>query len=154
MLFFDEGVPQQAVAEIVDEPRHAARLAVNEREAVLGNGGIAVPAGCRQPEQDVFAGFDVVEGRQVVDGDDALAELLEALARQLAAEFRLADEEHLQQRASLMIDVREHAQLLQRRHRKALGLVDDENGPRSEEHTSELQSLMRSSYAVFCLKKK
>src|SRR3546814_5147643 len=26
-------------------------------------------------------------------------------------------------------------------------------GLRSEEHTSELQSLMRSSYAVFCLKK-
>src|SRR3546814_8511345 len=40
---------------------------------------------------------------------------------------------------------------------------DDEIGPggagaeyagRSEEHTSELQSLMRISYAVFCLKKK
>src|SRR3546814_6731077 len=29
-----------------------------------------------------------------------------------------------------------------------------EAGVRSEEHTSELQSLMRSSYAVFCLKKK
>src|SRR3546814_5753437 len=27
-------------------------------------------------------------------------------------------------------------------------------GRRSEEHTSELQSLMRISYAVFCLKKK
>src|SRR3546814_6665038 len=27
-------------------------------------------------------------------------------------------------------------------------------GNRSEEHTSELQSLMRSSYAVFCLQKK
>src|SRR3546814_10618672 len=27
-------------------------------------------------------------------------------------------------------------------------------GVRSEEHTSELQSLMRNSYAVFCLKKK
>src|SRR3546814_5226253 len=27
-------------------------------------------------------------------------------------------------------------------------------GGRSEEHTSELESLMRSSYAVFCLKKK
>src|SRR3546814_16884373 len=27
-------------------------------------------------------------------------------------------------------------------------------GPRSEEHTSELQSLMRNSYAVFCLKTK
>src|SRR3546814_7563927 len=27
-------------------------------------------------------------------------------------------------------------------------------GPRSEEHTSELQSLMRNSYAVFCFQKK
>src|SRR3546814_9516776 len=30
----------------------------------------------------------------------------------------------------------------------------DHARPRSEEHTSELQSLMRISYAVFCLKKK
>src|SRR3546814_4423514 len=30
----------------------------------------------------------------------------------------------------------------------------DATGVRSEEHTSELQSLMRISYAVFCLKKK
>src|SRR3546814_989297 len=30
----------------------------------------------------------------------------------------------------------------------------DVGGGRSEEHTSELQSLMRISYAVFCLKKK
>src|SRR3546814_7969882 len=30
----------------------------------------------------------------------------------------------------------------------------DGDGERSEEHTSELQSLMRISYAVFCLKKK
>src|SRR3546814_2501549 len=30
----------------------------------------------------------------------------------------------------------------------------DIGSPRSEEHTSELQSLMRISYAVFCLKKK
>src|SRR3546814_14115765 len=29
-----------------------------------------------------------------------------------------------------------------------------DSGRRSEEHTSELQSLMRISYAVFCLKKK
>src|SRR3546814_5084383 len=30
----------------------------------------------------------------------------------------------------------------------------EKTGVRSEEHTSELQSLMRISYAVFCLKKK
>src|SRR3546814_3756355 len=35
-----------------------------------------------------------------------------------------------------------------------LVLMGYANPMRSEEHTSELQSLMRSSYAVFCLKKK
>src|SRR3546814_6440489 len=34
------------------------------------------------------------------------------------------------------------------------GLVAEGETVRSEEHTSELQSLMRISYAVFCLKKK
>src|SRR3546814_7786343 len=37
-----------------------------------------------------------------------------------------------------------------RRLRRRIGQDDD----RSEEHTSELQSLIRTSYAVFCLKKK
>src|SRR3546814_8421650 len=37
------------------------------------------------------------------------------------------------------------------RHRQE---EDLHSHPRSEEHTSELQSLMRISYAVFCLKKK
>src|SRR3546814_10358197 len=36
----------------------------------------------------------------------------------------------------------------------ALVLAHVLRGERSEEHTSELQSLMRHSYAVFCLKKK
>src|SRR3546814_1569297 len=37
---------------------------------------------------------------------------------------------------------------------KAAEAPDDAESFRSEEHTSELQSLMRISYAVFCLKKK
>src|SRR3546814_9548186 len=37
--------------------------------------------------------------------------------------------------------------------RSTAGHIADRD-PRSEEHTSELQSLMRISYAVFCLKKK
>src|SRR3546814_4188778 len=36
----------------------------------------------------------------------------------------------------------------------AFAYADLSAGDRSEEHTSELQSLMRISYAVFCLKKK
>src|SRR3546814_6659821 len=44
-------------------------------------------------------------------------------------------------------------------HRRRIGVGDAAPRrfacmPRSEEHTSELQSLMRISYAVFCLKKK
>src|SRR3546814_2318426 len=35
-----------------------------------------------------------------------------------------------------------------------VAVVAFERQPRSEEHTSELQSLMRISYAVFCLTKK
>src|SRR3546814_7458481 len=47
-----------------------------------------------------------------------------------------------------------------RRDHEAVGIENVERphsreaGERSEEHTSELQSLMRISYAVFCLKKK
>src|SRR3546814_5286230 len=46
------------------------------------------------------------------------------------------------------------------RKKKAPSVIDGASsalcrrGVRSEEHTSELQSLMRISYAVFCLKKK
>src|SRR3546814_5747122 len=44
---------------------------------------------------------------------------------------------------------------LVRHHEGAGDAVADGAGPaRSEEHTSELQSLMRISYAVFCLNKK
>src|SRR3546814_9805992 len=40
------------------------------------------------------------------------------------------------------------------RHRQPRREIHDCGVDRSEEHTSELQSLMRNSYAVFCLKKK
>src|SRR3546814_10410171 len=42
----------------------------------------------------------------------------------------------------------------QGRRRHARHQQQRQNSLRSEEHTSELQSLMRISYAVFCLKKK
>src|SRR3546814_8308400 len=51
------------------------------------------------------------------------------------------------QPAPLLFTVVRHASLGLTRTRQELQLA------RSEEHTSELQSLMRISYAVFCLKK-
>src|SRR3546814_5771463 len=50
-----------------------------------------------------------------------------------------------------------HALLLQDEPDRALAeleTVSPAHAARSEEHTSELQSLMRISYSVFCLKKK
>src|SRR3546814_6102511 len=47
----------------------------------------------------------------------------------------------------LLVLAREHAARAEHR----LGILH--RSGRSEEHTSELQSLMRNSYAVFCLKK-
>src|SRR3546814_6312054 len=46
------------------------------------------------------------------------------------------------------LEIQRHRALVARLH------MPPERGARSEEHTSELQSLMRISYAVFCLKKK
>src|SRR3546814_1627710 len=51
------------------------------------------------------------------------------------------------------IDLAQHQQLRRRQPRRR-GKPAGAAVGRSEEHTSELQSLMRISYAVFCLKKK
>src|SRR3546814_10053875 len=62
--------------------------------------------------------------------------------------------------AALGDDVGRLARLVHRRNggqdrtRRLERDAHDDGLPRSEEHTSELQSLMRISYAVFCLKKK
>src|SRR3546814_12283490 len=49
---------------------------------------------------------------------------------------------------------RERVLTIGRPPKRQAGKVVTDEGERSEEHTSELQSLMRISYAVFCLKKK
>src|SRR3546814_8218697 len=72
----------------------------------------------------------------------------------LGAQARAADIGHVRRGETIAAAI--DAQLLR-------GLcIEDRHAPadlgvktaRSEEHTSELQSLMRISYAVFCLKKK
>src|SRR3546814_9209697 len=63
-------------------------------------------------------------------------------------------------RAHRGLDIGGHiaARILEQRHEIVRGMprkriLKVEQPQRSEEHTSELQSLMRISYAVFCLKK-
>src|SRR3546814_9340730 len=63
---------------------------------------------------------------------DAVARLADALAATVMAQGKLAQARNRLEAAARRTDTR----------------------GRSEEHTSEIQSLMRISYAVFCLKKK
>src|SRR3546814_6870051 len=79
------------------------------------------------------------------------------LFRSLRADNAISEDEHrcylttLRRSGLLLIPAtaEELAELVARSR-----LKDGEMLERSEEHTSELQSLMRISYAVFCLKKK
>src|SRR3546814_4677759 len=54
----------------------------------------------------------------------------------------------------IAVDADDPPHLPRRRHRGFTAAEFEQRSQRSEEHTSELQSLMRISYAVFCLKKK
>src|SRR3546814_5854866 len=66
------------------------------------------------------------------------------------------EEFHIGLRAHHRADVAavEHGALETARRGGREAALEVQQGGRSEEHTSELQSLMRISYAVFCLKKK
>src|SRR3546814_3792626 len=63
----------------------------------------------------------------------------------------ILDAEALAKRCHILGRGRGHDAIDHRLRESALGR--DPVGERSEEHTSEVQSLMRISYAVFCLKK-
>src|SRR3546814_7582631 len=67
--------------------------------------------------------------------------------------FRSAGERRRENhRNEVAIGLVRYARIEEPVHHQSRGV--DQNGVRSEEHTSELQSLMRISYAVFCLTKK
>src|SRR3546814_7715625 len=71
--------------------------------------------------------------------------LLELVPRGITLDIVIGDRDRIDARRHHAVDAAEHGILL----------VEHARPPcRSEEHTSELQSLMRISYAVFCLKKK
>src|SRR3546814_3974267 len=96
-------------------------------------------------------------GDEAAQGGDALLErgAGDEARGDVARELRLQALPEARVRPVVRVLVGRHLQVVaaelraaQRAERKA------EVVARSEEHTSELQSLMRSSYAVFCLKKK
>src|SRR3546814_2876517 len=110
-------------------------------------------------------------GREVLDRLEHAAIFLlpdhDALGRSLLGDFDAAFELVVQQgRARLLPAVAADQRVARGGEQIAFDIVDRRAQlrrlqaqknllhQRSEEHTSELQSLMRNSYAVFCLKKK
>src|SRR3546814_5222182 len=87
--------------------------------------------------QDLFPDRVVVRGRE-----------REARVRRVAAEHRAGAD------LAVADDQTEAAFGAFAQHAAGRRMIVRLAGLRSEEHTSELQSLMRISYAVFCLKKK
>src|SRR3546814_5974922 len=102
----------------------------------------------------------------MVDDGDMVAKLLRLLQIMCGQEDRrssLVEVDNALPELPAQLDVDAGGRLVEHQDRR---IVDHRLGdqqpashaagerPRSEEHTSELQSLMRISYAVFCLKKK
>src|SRR3546814_10329935 len=89
--------------------------------------------------------FLILNGKSA--GDDAVREAVQALrARGVALQVRVTWEGGDAERFV--------AEALERGAGHVIAGGGDGSLSRSEEHTSELQSLMRISYDVFCLKKK
>src|SRR3546814_10467753 len=102
---------------------------------------------------DVYAAAYFCEARALVSEgafDEACGVI--ARARRVAARRRLRQLELLADICSIELQISQGAptQALL----AAAAVIGLDALARSEEHTSELQSLMRISYAVFCLKKK
>src|SRR3546814_7004842 len=106
-------------------------------------------AASARPQQHGDRAHPAIDDACRAIGDDVLA------AAQPAAEQRLDHRTAVRRAVALAVDDAHAAQIPVMAMRDELR--DREFGAiavRSEEHTSELQSLMRISYAVFCLKNK
>src|SRR3546814_2641177 len=102
---------------------------------------------------DRFEEFGTARAEQAVNPDDlARAErqrhVIDGEAAAFARQDKIGDREHVAAARATRRGIGTHGRIA------ADHLADDPRYVRSEEHTSELQSLMRISYAVFCLKKK
>src|SRR3546814_6485165 len=95
-------------------------------------------------EKKLSKADDFAADALVLDLEDSVAEARKPRAREMVREFLAARQGKRKSQLWIRINPLDHPDMLQDLV-KTIG--------RSEEHTSELQSLMRISYAVFCLKK-
>src|SRR3546814_6459625 len=142
----------------------AAQSIAAERDRLVLHAAGGLAEGGRQDRRLVDHAHHAGDARQFVHRRADHGEIEAVLAAEIAVQH-IADmqgDRHVSHRqAGIGAAVAHLAQVLLRLAERTQGIVGGgfEIGltlavVRSEEHTSELQSLMRISYAVFCLKKK
>src|SRR5262249_49979745 len=122
----EEPREQQPVADRVDASGYAAAALEDRLEGAGDKLRIALPADALEAVLDVTVRLLEVPRSDVTCADYPLAKLRHFGALHRAPEFRLPDEEALQQRVRLELEVRQHPQLFDGPRREVLRLVDDE----------------------------
>src|SRR3546814_1939764 len=119
-------------------------MAVLEK-AAAGFEGVEDLLGQQSRAERLVAAAETLGDGHDVGGDALLLAGMQGAGAAHAAHHLVEDQQH----AVCVADLADALEIAGRRgHREICDTY------RSEEHTSELQSLMRISYAVFCLKKK
>src|SRR3546814_6512603 len=131
------------------------------RAAALGRTEATVPRDGLAAEARRKAGEHRLGQRDFGEQDERLLARFDRGGDRLHIDFGLArsgnavEQQGLERRGGHRLAklVRRRRLLVRQLGRREGGVGRGIGGVRSEEHTSELQSLMRNSYAVFCLKK-
>jgi hypothetical protein len=119
---------QSALGDHVDQPRHATGAGMDPAHGA-GLEGETLAAGDAEAVAQVGGGFGRIQRGQVEARGDPLRQLPQFRAREDLAQFRLPEQDHLQQLLGVGFQVGEQAHLFQRIDRQVLGLVDDQHHP-------------------------
>src|SRR3546814_4529239 len=92
-------------------------------------------------------------GDMLLDGNPVPHDILDVLGVEALANYLIDEIQSVYRLQGVKINDK-HIEVIVRQMLQKVEIHDGGESTRSEEHTSELQSLMRISYAVFCLKKK
>ena len=126
-LVFHVGAQQGAVAQQVDAARHAVAQRMDLRHQACRERRLRRAAGHGQAVVDVAGRLVGRQRPQVIAGDHALRQLLQFGPGQHGAQFRLADEDDLQQLALARFQVGQQAQLFQHGGGQVLRFINDQH---------------------------
>src|SRR3546814_7609553 len=128
--------------------------AVDQRNALGDTVGDSLASGAKQRRQRWIS----TQARHADITQPSRAETTRRRVQQGTRDYGVATKCRIEGQARIGDEPRRAIRLVGPQHGGGAVLLDIQVGKdgrvRSEEHTSELQSLMRISYAVFCLKKK